>query len=188
MIEIFWGCLIGGALFAVVSLVAGDVFNHGLDSITDALSFDHLDFLHPTTIASAVTTFGGVGVLLARYTSLQTVPMLSVAIAVSLMIAVALHFVYVKPMRNSENSVGFSMREFTGQIGRITIPIPATGYGEVMIRMGAGNSCQVAASHDGEWIPAGTQVVVVDVIENVLYVSRFDHESLPQSEEQRQLQ
>jgi membrane protein implicated in regulation of membrane protease activity len=188
MIEIFWGCLIAGALFAIVSLVAGDLFHHGLDGISDAFSFDHLDFLHPTTIASAVTTFGGIGVLLSRYTSLDTFAMLSVTVTASLVIAVALHFLYVKPMRNSENSVGFSMAEFSGQVGRITIPIPAKGYGEVMIRMGAGNSCQVASSHDGDFIPAGTEVVVVDVVENVLYVSRFDQQSLPHADERQRLQ
>jgi membrane-bound ClpP family serine protease len=188
MIEIFWGCLIAGALFAVVSFIAGDFFHHGLDGAAHGLGADHLDFLNPTVIASAVTIFGGAGVLLERYTALETGPVITVSAAVSVVLSVILHFVYIRPMRNAENSVGFSITEMVGQVGKITIPIPATGYGEVMIQMGAGNACQVASTGDGESIPAGSQVVVVEIVDNVLIVARFDDEQFSHSGQRHQIQ
>ena len=183
MIEIFWGCLIGGILFAILSLILGDLFDHGLDSIGHALPVDHLDFLHPTTIVGGITAFGGAGVILSRYTSLDPVIVVALAVGIATLLSVIVHFVYVKPMRRSENSIGFSMTEYSGRIGQVTIPIPERGYGEVMVSMGGANTCQIAASFDGETIPTGTPVVVVEIKDGTLYVSPFNH-TLTQLEEQ----
>ena len=49
-----------------------------------------------------------------------------------------------------------------GKPGEVIVPIPATGYGEVIVRVGpAGVTSQIAASFDGEPIAAGDRVVVV---------------------------
>jgi hypothetical protein len=76
-------------------------------------------------------------------------------------------------MQQSENSTGFSMEDLNGKIGEITIPVPETGYGEVMIRIGGGNTIQIAASFDKEEIPSGARVVVIKSGDGVLYVSQF---------------
>lgn len=51
-------------------------------------------------------------------------------------------------MDKSEMSNGFSMSELPGKIGEITVPIPAQGYGEIMVKFGAGNSLHTAASFE----------------------------------------
>ena len=57
----------------------------------------------------------------------------------------------------------------------VVIPIREAKRGQVMIRMGAGNTCEPAASFDGDAIPSGSQVVVIEVRDHILYVSPADH-------------
>lgn len=66
------------------------------------------------------------------------------------------------------------MSDLPGKIGEITIPVPAAGYGEIMVKFGAGNSLHTAASFDHELLPAGIKVVVVEVREGVALVSEFE--------------
>lgn len=185
MIEVFWGCLIGGIVFSIVMLIAGDLFDHGLDHVGHGLGGDHLDFLNPTTIVGAVTAFGGAGILFTEYTSISSTTIGVLSACSAIVLAIGLHFAYVRPMRRGENSVAFSMRDFPGQIGSVTIPIPSKGYGEVLIRIGAGNTNQIAASYDGRPMHAGQQVVVIEVHDDTLWVSPFDdrggieHTTLP---------
>ncbi|MNR65952.1 putative membrane protein YuaF [compost metagenome] len=66
------------------------------------------------------------------------------------------------------------MNELPGKIGEITVPVPAQGYGEIMVKFGAGNSLHTAASFEHQPLPAGIKVVVVEVREGVALVSEFE--------------
>ncbi|MCJ8011648.1 protease [Paenibacillus sp. KQZ6P-2] len=171
METIFWSCLAGGILFAVVSVILGDLVSHALDGLLDFLS---VDFLKPMVIASAVTVFGGAGILLTHYTGWGSAVVVLLSVAIAIAISALVYLFYVKPMDNSENSTGYSVRELSGRIGEVTIPIPETGFGEVMIKLGAGNTLHIASSLERRQLSAGTRVVVVDVLDGVLRVTKLD--------------
>ncbi len=171
---IYWGCLIGGSLFALTTIIFGDVLGDIFDGIMDSLPFEHLDFIQPMVIVGGITVFGGAGIMLHRYTSLDALPVFLVSSMVGVLSSAVTYFAYVKPMKNTENSTGFSIQDLVGKIGEVTVPVPAQGFGEVVIRVGAGNTNQIAASMDGEELPAGARVVVGDTREGVLYVFRYD--------------
>ncbi|GIP34047.1 protease [Paenibacillus sp. J2TS4] len=171
MLELYWGCLMFGLLFAVVTVLLGDVMSHALDGLLDFLS---VDFLQPMVIAGAVTLFGGAGILLTRYSGWAVWIILTLAVGVAVIGGAIIYFFYVKPMNNSENSVGYSIYDLKGSLGEAIISIPEDGYGEVVIKVGAGVSNHIAASFDGQLIPAGKKIVVVEVKERTLLVSPFD--------------
>ncbi|GIP24964.1 hypothetical protein J23TS9_00940 [Paenibacillus sp. J23TS9] len=171
METLFWSCLAGGILFAAVSVLLGDLVSHALDGLLDFMS---VDFLKPMVIASAVTVFGGAGILLAHYTVWSGFVVVLLSVVIAVVISALVYFFYVKPMDNSENSTGYSIRELSGRIGEVTIPIPETGYGEVMIKLGAGNTLHIASSLERHQLSAGTRVVVVDVQDGVLRVTNLD--------------
>lgn len=170
MEALFWGCFVGGALFAVISALLGDLIGSWLDGIFDFLS---ADFLKPVITASAVTSFGGAGILLDRYTGLGSAGVVVFALLIALVLSVAIYFVYVRPMEKSENSTGYSASELPGKVGEVTVPIPADGYGEVMVTLVAGNTIHIASSWDSREIPAGTVVVVVDAKDGTVQVSEL---------------
>ncbi|OUM93844.1 MAG: protease [Thermobacillus sp. ZCTH02-B1] len=174
MEALYWACLTIGILYAAVTIVFGDMLGDLLDGALGFLA-DGPDWLHPTTIVGGVTVFGGAGILLGRYTDLGAGGVAALALLAAVVIGAGVYFFYVRPMRSSESSTGYSLEEMAGKIAEVLVPIPADGYGEVMLRMGAaGVTNRTAASFDGEPVEAGAQVVVVEVKDGTLYVSRLD--------------
>jgi len=174
MIDFYWGCFAAGILFAVISLIFGDILGDILDGIFDAISFDQVDFIHPMVIVGGITVFGGSGILLSQYTRLEPSMTVWLSLFNALVISVIVYFAYVKPMKNSENSTGFSVQDLVGKIGEVVTTVPGNGCGEILIRIGAGNTNQIAASLDGEELLTGTRVVVGEVKDHVLYVFPYE--------------
>ncbi|AWB45650.1 protease [Paenibacillus sp. CAA11] len=171
METLFLSCLAGGVLFALVSVLLGDVIS---DLLGGALDFLSVDFFKPVVIAGAITAFGGAGLLLNRHTGLSAAGVIVLAILCAVFIAVLVYFGYVRPMENSENSTGYSIRELSGKVGEVTIPIPPSGFGEIMVSLVGGHTLHIAASWEKREIAAGTRVVVVDTREGILLVSELD--------------
>ncbi|WP_412060410.1 protease [Rubrivirga sp. IMCC45206] len=180
MTTIYWSCLLGGVAVSVLLVFLGDVLEAAMDALDGALeALDVGGAFDPLSAVFGVTLFGGAGLLLDAYTDLGTIPEVTVAAVIGVVAAVALHIVYVKPMKASENSTGFSVREYSGKTGELTTGVPENGFGEVVVRMGASTTFQTAASFSGDPIPTGTPVVVVEVDrEGVLRVAPLDREDL----------
>lgn len=164
MTTIYWFCLGGGFAFSILLVFLDGLLDGALDALDGAL--DAIDLggaLDPLSFVAGVTVFGVTGVALSEYTSLDTTPEVITAGIVGLLSAILLHFVYVKPMKQSENSTAFSQAEYVGKTGEANTSIPGSGFGEVVIKMGASTTFQTAASFDGTAIADGTPVVVVEV-------------------------
>lgn len=172
MEQLFWGCLAFGILFTFVTVVLGDLVSVALDGALDFLS---LDFLNPTVVAVVITVFGGAGIMIQRYSVLSAAGVLLLALVLAVLTGFLVARYYVKPMKNTENSTAYTMSSLNGKLGEVITPIPEKGYGEVLVRVGAGNSNHIAASFDGSAIQTGDRILVIDVREGVLYVSRFEN-------------
>lgn len=183
MTTIYWYCLIGGFAVSVLLVLAGDVLDAALDALDGIL-----DAFDPLSVVAGLTVFGGAGLLLDAYAPLADLPEAATAAAIATLAAVLLHVVYVKPMKRSENSTAFSVREYAGKRGELTTGVPADGFGEVIVRMGASTTFQTAASFSGAPIAAGTAVVVVEVgRDGVLLVAPLDGAETAVSPSQRAL-
>ena len=173
MTTVYWYCLGGGFAVSLLLVLAGEVLEAALDALDGVL--DAVDAFDPLSGVAGVTVFGGAGLLLDAYAALDDVPEVALAAAIAVAVAVVLHVVYVKPMKRSENSTGFSVREYAGKTGELVTGVPAGGFGEVVVRMGASTTFQTAASFSGDPIPSGTAVVVVEVAaDGVLLVAPLD--------------
>ncbi|MBB3113448.1 hypothetical protein FHS18_005560 [Paenibacillus phyllosphaerae] len=176
METLFLSCLFGGVLFALVSVVLGDWLSVALDGALDFLSVDGIRMWQPMTVAGWITTFGGAGLLLKEYTGLGTAIVMVLACIVAQLLTLAFYFLYIRPMERSENSVGYSVMELVGVIAEVLTPVPAQGYGEVTLRVGASYTHHIASSYEGVGIAAGAKVVVVEVEEKegVLQVASIE--------------
>lgn len=174
MVEVYWSCLAFGVLFTLVTVVLGDLVSSALGGALDFLS---MDYLNPTVLAVGITVFGGTGITLHEYSPLPGLLVLAAAVAAAGFIGFLAARYLVKPMRKTENSTAYSMKGLAGRLGEVITALPAgrAGYGEVLLKVGAGNANHIAASFDGSAIQAGTRVVVVEVKDGVLYVSRFEN-------------
>jgi len=171
MLSVYWICLLGGLAFTVVAFFVGDLLDGVLEGL-DAL-------LDPLSLVGGVAAFGGAGVILETTTGLGSGATAGLAALLGAALAVAMHFLYVRPMKRSESSTGFSVEEYRGKLGEVLTTIPARGYGEVLVRMGAANTFRQAASFRGAEIARGTRVVIVEVREGDLLVAPFEEELAP---------
>ena len=174
MQSFYWGCLVGGLTFAVITVIFGDLLGDLFGGLFHSLSFDHLDFLSPVVLVTGITVFGGVGIMLQRISSLDAARIVFFSILTAIMFSILIYFVNVKPMKNAENSSGYSMSELVGKIGMVSIPIPRKGFGEILIKVGGGNTNHIACSCEEEEYPAGTRVVVAEVDNGVLKVFAYE--------------
>lgn len=181
MVELYWGLLLIGVLFAVISVLFGDLLGGALHGAFDFLSSDSLHWFQPMVLFSGLTVLGGAGVLLTRYSPLSAAAVLLLSILLAAAIGAALYLLYVKPLRGSENSVAFSMKDLEGRIGEVSVSIPAKGFGEVLMRIGAGVTNQIAASYDGTPIAGGVRVVVVEARDDTLWVTAMEENELTRS-------
>jgi membrane-bound ClpP family serine protease len=164
LLGLFWGCFIAGALLALVVLLLGDIFH-----------VQHMHVFQPTLSVSGLTMFGGAGILLTRYSDLGTAAVLIGSVLLAAVLSLLIYFLYVKRMNQAENSIGISIRDLAGKIGEVSTAIPSQGYGEVVMKAGAGLTNQIAASFEGESLEAGARVVVVEVKDDTVYVSRLEN-------------
>lgn len=168
---VFMVCLVSGLLFSLITLLFGD-------TVSDWLGQLHLPFAQPILFISGITAFGGAGYLLTKYTSFAVLTVLILAVFIGMTLAFASYFIWIKPMSNAENSTGYSMSQLGGKLGEVGTTIPAKGLGEVLLPMVSGTTYHMAASLEGEMIPQGARVVVIEVRDHVLYVTPFQTDSL----------
>ncbi|CAM3952866.1 protease [Paenibacillus alkaliterrae] len=174
METLYLACLIGGIMYAVISVVFGDWLGQMLDGALDFLSLDGHSWLSPAALVGGITVFGGAGILLERYSAFGMAAILIISMLIAIVAGAGVFLLYVRPMENSENSIAFSLQGLSGMLAEVLVPIPASGYGEVMVKVGAGFTNQIAASFEGVDIPGGAQVVVVEVKDSTLYVSEVN--------------
>ncbi|WP_426930642.1 NfeD family protein [Brevibacillus ginsengisoli] len=162
--SLFMACLAFGVLYALLALVFGEAIGHWLAGLD-------LPLLQPLSIVSAITGFGGCGLIMTYSTQLGALSILVVSAVVGIILCVLFYFLWVKPMAKAESTTAFSIQELEGSVGEVYTTVPARGFGEVVIICSSGRSNYIATSFDQVDIPRGSKVVVVRVDKKVLAVS-----------------
>lgn len=141
-----------------------------LDGMLDALP----DAIQPISLVGGIVAFGGTGILLTEYTGLGPWPVAVYSLLAAVALSIAVFFLYVRPMRNAESSIAYSVAELPGKIGEVTVPIPAGGFGEVQFVFGGGRVHEIANSIEDEELQAGEKVVVIEAKDGVVTVCRLE--------------
>ncbi|GIP14444.1 hypothetical protein J40TS1_00860 [Paenibacillus montaniterrae] len=176
METLFWVCFLIGVLYTLIVIIFGDALSGAVDASTEWLQVSHLPILQPTTLIGGLTIFGGAGILMSRFTSLAMLAIAAIALAAAAIGVVFIYYFYVKPMSNAEMSLSYSIVELIGKQAQVTVPIPAEGYGEVIVKTAGGIVNHTAASFDQIAIGSEATVVVIDLDDGVLLVSEVDLE------------
>lgn len=177
MDSLYWGFLIFGIIYALVTLIFSDVIEHSIEAVFGEIP---IHFFHPTVIVSGITTIGAAGILLTKYSTLTSAWVIVLAILAAVVICISVYFLYIKSMENRENSLAYSIEDLSGSIADVSISIPANGYGEVIVSVGIGVTNHIAAAWDQNMnIPQDTRVVVVAVKDGILHVSPLELQEVP---------
>jgi membrane protein implicated in regulation of membrane protease activity len=185
---IIWAALvlIGGAVAGadlpdldldVSSLdLPGDVDLSGIDFHVDqAVSFDHgsveVSPLSPITIASFVTSFGGLGLISTQLLGIPEPLSLVVAGAGAGLIAGGMFLLYSRVLIAGQGSSEILLGQFRGKQAEVITPIPEQGLGQIAVISRGTRSTWAARSLGGEPIPRGSIVTIQAVTGNTVIVS-----------------
>ena len=130
----------------------------------------HLLSLSPISIASFVTSFGGIGLIATEAFGVGGGPSLIWAVIGSLIVGVASHFLvfylFIAPQASSE----VKTRDILGLTAEVITPIPGKSVGEIAyVAMGERHTA-TARSADGQAIPRGASVTIESVVGTVTLV------------------
>lgn len=156
------GCLI------VLYIFFGDV----LDAVSEGIPF-----LNPTLILAFFVFLSSSGYVLELVTSFPSLVILLISISFALIMDVLLNFFVLIPLASAEESLVLTEESLKGRVGKIIISIPEDGFGEVVIDGKGGMITRPATSYENTPIPEGTEVLILNSKERVLYVVPYDLES-----------
>lgn len=162
-------CFIIGLLYALITVVFGNVFDFdfGIDG-------GSLPFISPTTIAAFITVFGGTGVFLSYLYSIPTSIILLISLFLALAGAALMFFIVVLPLAKAQKSSAMSNRDMIGRTAEISTIIMEDGRGEIIYEQGGSRLSSPALSHNGATIKQGELVEIIDVISGTFVVKKVN--------------
>jgi len=157
--------------------VPGDVDMPNFDFHVDhAPSFDHgsvdVSPLSPITLASFITSFGGLGIIATQLFYIPENFSLIFATIGATLIAAGMFLFYSRVLVAGQGSSEIRMSEISGKKAQVIIPIPENGLGQVAITARGTRTTRGARSVDGKAIPRGVVVTIQTVTGNSVIVSR----------------
>lgn len=167
--SVFLGIAAVGFLFLLLSLVFGDLFDHG-----DA---DHgLDhgpegpaFMSPRVISVFVTAFGGFGAI-GTYAGLGVLPSSMLGLAGGFLFG-GLVYLFARFLYGQQASSTITTAELVGRTAEVTVAIPPSGAGQVRCLVGESMVEKIARTRDGEAVPHNTLVRIEEIVGDSVIVS-----------------
>lgn len=171
--EIF-GYSIEQVYFFVLIVMAAVTFLYlFFGDVTEAIG-EGIPFLHPTLILAFVTLTSATGLILEWYTSWNSLVILFAAMIIAAILDALIYFLVLIPLSSAEASLAYTDETLAGQVATVIIPIPADGYGEIMIETVNGNLAKRATGLENEEIEFGKTVLVVEVEDGTFYVKEYE--------------
>ena len=143
------------------------------------VSVDGIPFLDPAIILSFITFTAAVGYILEHFTSvISSIVIFIIAVIVASLFTALLHYFLLVPLRSAEVSLVYTDESLEGQLGKIIVPVPIDGFGELVIETVNGIISKRAASFHQVEIPYDTQVLIIEMRDGTAYVSIYENEEL----------
>lgn len=164
--QLYWWVLIIAGVGTFIYMIFSDVFD----------MFD--GWFNPAVILSFLALGAGIGLILNALAHVSPMIGLAVALVGSFALTTLLYLFVLLPLSNAEESIGLTDESLVGLVGRLTVPIPEGGYGEVMIETVTGSVLKTAQSMEGTAVTTDRRVIVIEVKGNIAIVMEYDEPTI----------
>lgn len=161
-------------IYLVTLIVAGCItviyilFSDFLDGILDAIVF-----INPAVILAFITITSASGYLMEQFSPLSSIWVFIISCILSAILSTLLYLFILVPLKSAEVSLAYTDQSLEGQIGRVIVPIPKDGYGEIVIETAAGIISKRATGFDNEAIDYNDEILIIEVKEGTLHVKKY---------------
>ncbi|WP_260858055.1 hypothetical protein [Bacillus sp. FJAT-22090] len=155
--------LIGIGLITILYVLFADAID-GMDS----------GILNPTTVLTFLLFICATGFILLKSTNWSEEIIIIVSLVISSILTFLLYFFVLVPLASSEVSTAYTNESLQGQIGRVIVPIPVDGFGEIVIETVSGVISKRAVGYDKEEIDYNKQVLIIDIEDGTFLVKEYE--------------
>ena len=139
------------------------------------VSVEAVPFLDPAVILSFLTFTSASAYMLERFTNLSSAITFLIAILIAFFFTAIVYFFLLIPLRSAETSIAYTDASLEGQVGKVIVPIPIDGYGEMIIESVNGIISKRAASFHNEEIPYDASVLIIEMRDGTAYVTVYEN-------------
>jgi len=136
--------------------------------------FEGIPFVDPAVILSFITITSAGGFLLEKFTSMSDLFIFFIACIISAIISSLIYFFILVPLKSAEVSLAYTEESLGGQVGKVIVPIPVDGYGEIVIETVNGIISKRATGFENEAIEYDEQVLIIEAKEGTVYVKKYE--------------
>ncbi|KGR78898.1 membrane protein [Ureibacillus manganicus DSM 26584] len=144
------------------------LFSDALDGVVDGILF-----FNPSVILAFITITSASGYLLEQFSPMSSLLVLIISSTLSAILSSLLYFFILVPLKSAEVSLAYTEQSLEGQIGKVIVPIPKDGFGEVVIETAAGIISKRATGFDNEAIDYNDEILIIEVKDGTLHVKKY---------------
>lgn len=137
-------------------------------------AFEGIPFIDPAVILSFITIASAGGFLLEKFTSLSSLYILILTCFISAVFSALIYYFLLVPLKAAEVSLAYTEDSLGGQVGKVIVPIPVDGFGEVVIETVNGIISKRATGFDNEAIDYDEEVLIIEAKDGTVYVKKYD--------------
>ncbi|GEN83364.1 putative membrane protein YuaF [Sporosarcina luteola] len=130
--------------------------------------------LDPAVILAFITFTSAVGYILELSTGWNHMLILIIALATAVGLDFLLYFFVLLPLKSAEVSLAYTDESLTGQVGKVIVPVPVDGFGEIVIETVNGIISKRAAGYENKPIDYGKEVLIIEVKEGTFIVKEYE--------------
>jgi len=181
LLKAFQLCFWVGVLFTAASFIFGQLFD--LEEFDGDIAADAdatggqgeaiISPLKPVIIAAFVTVWGGVGIICLQYLKLGIFITLAASLLCALLVSFILYRFLIVPLYKAENTGAVSQQGIIGLPAQVRLGMKGNSFGRITYVINNNTYTAPARSADGEEISKGTRVSIVDIKENVFFVTKI---------------
>lgn len=142
------------------------------------VSIESVPFLDPAVILSFITFTSAAGYLLERFFNLASMILFIIALVIASLLTALLYYFLLVPLRSAEVSLAYTDESLESQVGKVIVPIPIDGFGEIIIETVNGIISKRAASFHHVEIPYETQVLIIEMRDGTAMVAIYEKEEI----------
>ncbi|GKV66632.1 MULTISPECIES: hypothetical protein [Sporosarcina] len=131
-------------------------------------------FLDPAVILAFITFTSAAAYVLELLSSLNSWGILAIAAGIAVALDFLLYFFVLVPLRSAEVSLAYTDESLTGLVGKVIVPIPVDGFGEILLETVNGNLAKRAAGYENEAIEYGKEVLLIEVKNGTFFVKEYE--------------
>ena len=133
-----------------------------------------LPIFNPSVLLSFLTIMAATGYILEKLTWFSSGMNIVIAFIVGAILSTLFYLFILVPLKSADVSLAYTEESLGGQLGKVIVPIPVDGFGEVVIESASGLISKRATGFDNEALDYETTVLIIEVKEGTLFVKAYD--------------